>query len=217
MFAHLAAAWQCLPAMANMLVDMGWDKTDINSAVDTSGAMVCLELLAHDGIYILADGTIKTGSKPDGCVSGHALLWGQARKMHTILSDVLQAKNETIMRDMLAGDLRQLSRLNSSSGPCAGKWLDSFPSSWWPEFPDDSFLFALRFRTGVPVVGVGNTCHHCRLKDRKSERAECGKHLDIWGDHAVICAIGGHLFTRSRSTRGVCCFVRTNCARTYEN
>ena len=47
------------------------------------------------------------------------------------------------------GDSRQLARLNSCSGQVAGKWLQAFPSSWWPKFTDDLFVMAVRFRCGM--------------------------------------------------------------------
>ena len=52
---------------------------------------------------------------------------------------------------------------------------------------------ALRFRAGIPVTRSGHTCMHEKCKDDKDI---CGKSLDVYGDHCVLCGIGGHLFTR---------------------
>ena len=95
---------------------------------------------------------------------------------------------------------RHLARLNSASGAVAGKWLDAFPSSWWPAFSDESFIMALRFRSGIPVVASGRTCSHAKCNDKD---VFCGTVLDVWGDHCVTCGIGGHLFTRHGALNNV--------------
>ena len=97
-------------------------------------------------------------------------------------------------------DPRALARLNSASGKVAGKWLEAFPSSWWPTFHDTSFIMALRLRCGLHVSVLGQHCMHTKLKDRQ---ANCEKCLDVWGDHAISCAFGGHLFTRHTAVNNV--------------
>ena len=88
---------------------------------------------------------------------------------------------------------RHLARLNSCSGKVAGKWLSAFPSSWWPEFADDHFIMALRFRAGISVVRPGHVCQHHSARDAD---LECNQIMDVHGDHCIICGIGGHLFMR---------------------
>ena len=83
--------------------------------------------------------------------------------------------------------------MNSCSGQVYGKSLSSFPSSWWPLIPDEIFVVALRFRCGIPIVQPLQNCNRCSVKDKNRT---CGKVLDIWGDHCVVCQFGGHMFTR---------------------
>ena len=40
---------------------------------------------------------------------------------------------------------------------------------------------------------VGKKCMHCKVKDQD---IKCEAELDVWGDHCVLCGIGGHKFTR---------------------
>jgi hypothetical protein len=75
----------------------------------------------------------------------------------------------------------------------SGKWLSAFPSSWWPKISDEEFVLSLRFRCGIPVVRPNQTCMHASCKDKTRI---CGKVMDIWGDHCVVCQFGGHPFIR---------------------
>ena len=43
------------------------------------------------------------------------------------------------------------------------------------------------------VSVLGQHCMHTKLKDQE---AKCEKCLDVWGDHAICCGFGGHLFAR---------------------
>ena len=70
--------------------------------------------------------------------------------------------------------------------------LSAFPASWWPVFPDDIFVLALKFRAGIPIMRVGSPCMHTRSKNL----GLCNELVDIWGDHAIVCRVGGHWFTR---------------------
>ena len=50
------------------------------------------------------------------------------------------------------------------------------------------------------MVPVGNKCMHCKVKDQEET---CDVDLDEWGDHCVICGIGGHRFTRHGALNAV--------------
>ena len=51
---------------------------------------------------------------------------------------------------------RQRAKLNSCGGPVSGKWLNVFPSKWWPRMTDDIFVLAVKFRCGIPVCREGD-------------------------------------------------------------
>ena len=118
------------------------------------------------------------------------------------LATALQAVDERNLRDYYVNDERSLARLNSASGKICGKWLDAFPQSWWPQFHDTSFIMALRFRCGMKVSTSGQKCMHTKIKDRS---VVCEKCLDCWGDHAISCGFGGHLFTRHGGLNHILC------------
>ena len=112
----------------------------------------------------------------------------------------MEEKQEQHLRELLVHDERQLARLNSCSGPIAGKWLSMFPQSWWPDFEDSSFIMALRFRCGMQVSVPGQTCKHAKIKERSVICEQC---LDKYGDHAISCCFGGHTFTRHGAINNV--------------
>ena len=114
------------------------------------------------------------------------------------------------MREYYVDDPRALARLNNASGKVAGKWLETFPTSWWPTFHDTAFIMALRLRCGMHVSVPGQHCMHTKLKDRE---ARCEKCLDTCGDHAICCGFGGHLFIRHTALNNV--LVEAGCAAGY--
>ena len=116
------------------------------------------------------------------------------------MSSALQSIDERELRDNYSDGPRALARLNSASGRVAGKWLEVFPSSWWPTFHDTSFIMALRLRCGMHVSAPGQHCMHAKLKDRE---VKCDTCLDVWGDHCISCGFGGHLFTRHTAVNNV--------------
>ena len=174
-FAHLASACQVLPAVGKHLREMGWRENSIEDVVDFVGVEQCLQMLGRKGIFISTDGCIHV-SPPTYPINGKSILWGQARKLFGALSDKLQELDDIALRASYTPTSRHTARLNSASGPAAGKWLDAFPSSWWPEFSDEAFIMALRFRSGIPIVAPGQFCMHHKCKD---DGTTCGGELDV--------------------------------------
>ena len=137
--------------------------------------------------------SVHFGSDPVASLDIHGVPWNQSRKTYGAILDALQAHNETAIRQESQGCKRSLARLNACSGPVSGRWLTSFPLSWWREFPDDVFIMSLRFRLGVPVVPAGLRCYHAQCKDQDTF---CDEPLDEMGDHAVACNIGAYVSCR---------------------
>ena len=138
----------------------------------------------------------------------NSLLWGRAHKLYGKLASVLEGKAGVLLRAAYHDDERhgerQLVKLNSCSGKVSGKWLQSFPCSWWPKMTDDIFIMAIKFRSGIRICEGLNQCMHCSCKVEKDVvKTPCGKDLDPHGDHAVNCPIGGHFFTRHTSLNDV--------------
>ena len=52
---------------------------------------------------------------------------------------------------------------------------------------------ALRFRLGIKLVPSGCTSMHAKSKDQS---VLCGKDLDVWGDHCVMCNTGPFISAR---------------------
>ena len=134
---------------------MRYEKSNIEAAVDRSGAQFCIDQLREESIFIRYDGGIVAENVDNPLMVSH-LLWGQARRMYAKLSDALQQRDEQHLRlcyslnspEMAA---RQVARLNSCAGVTSGKWLAAFPTAWWPECNDGPFVMALRFRVGIPI------------------------------------------------------------------
>ena len=147
-FAHLAASCQVLPLVGQTLFDMGWTKPDIENSICFDGIYQCLDKLRGRGIHLGTDGLVHDEA-PTYPMNGQSILWGQVRKMHGIISRRLQHFAELDLRDRYIADPRSLARLSSCSGNVSGKWLQAFPSSWWPEFSNDVFIIVLRFRCGI--------------------------------------------------------------------
>ena len=198
-FTHLAAACQFLPAVAEMLSGFGFHKEQIDSALDLAGVQWCLDALAERQVFVRFDGSVVSGARPSSVLEACALPWGQARKLHSEILDALQLQALSSLRERFvhglgdAGSERALARLHSCSGEVSSRWLTEFPASWWPSFGDDKFLMAFRFRFGIPIVPEGYTCQHSQCKDRT---VLCGKDLDKYGDHAVMCNTGPFIFAR---------------------
>ena len=70
---------------------------------------------------------------------------------------------------------------------------------------DDISVMALRFRVGIPIGHPNGTCMHQSCKDHGASKEFCGKALDEYGDHAVTCGMGGHLFTRHGDLNSILC------------
>lgn len=140
-----------------------------------------------------ADGSLSPCVLTSGGLTIDCVLWGQARKLHSFVLNALGSHDEQQLRDLLVHDERQLARLNSCSGLVAGRWLSMFPASWWPKFEDSYYIMALRFRRGLILAPAGQKCMHVKVKDRQVRCEQC---MDGFGDHAVSCSFGGHLFTR---------------------
>ena len=190
-----AAACQYMPAVTKFLVDKGWQKESIERAVDMSGVHACLRLVLDKGVNIGSDGSVAFGVAPLHNLEIHHLLWGRSQKLYGKISLVLEENASDQLRVEYDGDSRQLARLNSCAGFGAGKWLQAFPSSWWPKFTDDVFVMAVRFRCGMRLSLQCYQCMHSSCKDN-GEKLICGKDCDRFGDHPATCAIGGHFFSR---------------------
>ena len=197
---HIAAACQYMPVVANCLEGMGWNRSEVEGAIDFTGVHQCLQLLRERHIFVAIDGTIHSNVEVGTMITKSSILWGQSRKLFAPLSSALQTLDERCLRDDYNNDPRALARLNSASGKVAGKWLEAFPTAWWPTFHDTSFIMALRLRCGMHVSVLGQHCMHTKLKDRD---VKCEKCLDVWGDHAISCGFGGHLFTRHTAVNNV--------------
>ena len=133
-------------------------------------------------------------------ITAEALLWGQARKVHHALLDSLESASHAALRVRLAGSKRALARHPSCAGPVSSRWLTQFPTSWWPQIGDDRFVMALKFRLGLPLHPAGLQCAHKLSKDQSKQ---CGKDLDIYGDHAATCNVGPYVSSRHNSLNGV--------------
>ena len=192
-FAHMAAACQCLPGVAQRLMDLGFDRQCISAAVDLSGVACCMHNLQALNIYLRFDGAVISGERPSTLLAPEDFLWTQARKLHSSLLDAVQGNFETTLRFNYAASERDLARLNSCCGPVSSRWLTEFPSSWWPVIHDDKFITAIRFRLGLPLGPAGCRCMHAPSKDPEKY---CDAGLDRFGDHAVTCNIGPHVFAR---------------------
>ena len=199
-FAHVAACCQVLPSVAQYLVDQGWSREQVQGSIDVAGFQCGLDKLRESGIFIHVDGSLSSSMPMDGGLTVDTILWGQARKLYATLLNSLEDQKEQQLRELLAHDERQLARLSSCSGPVAGKWLGMFPQSWWPDFEDSSFIMALRFRCGMRVSAPGQTCKRAKIKDRLVVCEQC---LDPYGDHAISCGYGSHLFTRHGAINNV--------------
>ena len=189
----LSASCQYLPKVADMLTVLGHTKSEIDGVLDLSGVQWCLDSLAARRIYIGFDGTVVTGGPPVSPLVASSIPWGQARKIQGAISEALQQSCSDDLRARCAQSSRDLARLHSSSGKLASKWLTEFPSSWWPAVPDDRFLTAIRFRFGIPIMPGGGHCMHTACRNQE---IMCGKDLDIFGDHAVMCNFGPYIFAR---------------------
>ena len=202
-FSHLASACQYMPAVEQFLLNLGWRRDQVEMAINWDGVHQCLSQLQNRQIYVDVDGNVHRVVVAH-LLTTKSILWGKSRKIFRPLMDALQgdqckALNDAYGRDRTIVAERQKARLKSCSGPAAGKWLDAFPSSWWPKFSDEAFVMALRFRGGIPVGRSGLGCQH----ERCNGEGPCGKSLDIYGDHCIVCGIGGHLFTRHGAVNNV--------------
>ena len=192
-FAHLAASCQYLPAVAAMLSGLGYSQIQIDDALDLSGVQWCMDALAAQNVFIRFDVSVVRGEQPSCLLSAGMVPWGQARKLHTVCLDALQLQSRASLREQFSDSERDLARLHSCTGEVSSKWLTEFPSSWWPSIPDDKFRMALKFRFGISVFPGGCTCMHALCKD---QTVFCGKDLDCYGDHAVMCNTGPYIFAR---------------------
>ena len=52
-FVHLAAACQYMPAVANYLKEKGWNRSDVEGAIDFTGVDQCLRLLGEKHVLLL--------------------------------------------------------------------------------------------------------------------------------------------------------------------
>ena len=59
---------------------------------------------------------------------------------------------------------RQIAKLNSCCGSVSGKWLQGFPSAWWPRMTDDIFVLGVKFRCGIPICREGDQCMYLSCK-----------------------------------------------------
>ena len=109
-------------------------------------------------IFLATDGSIHSAA-PASLMSGSCIVWGQARKMHSVILNHLHYFDELSLSDAYGGDPRAAARLKSCSGKSSGTWLTAFPSSWWVSIGDDCFIMALRFRCGIRVYQLEiNAC-----------------------------------------------------------
>ena len=171
-------------------------------AINWDGVHQCLSQLQNRQIYVDVDGNVHRVMVAH-FLTTKSILWGKARKIFRPLMDALgdqfKALNAAYGRDRTIVAERQKARLKSCSGLAAGKWLDAFLSLWWPKFSDEVFVMSLRFRGGIPVGRSGLGCQH----ERCNGEGPCGKSLDIYGDHCIVCGIGGRLFTRHGAVNNV--------------
>ena len=96
-------------------------------------------------IFLATDGSIHSAAPPS-LMSGSSILWGQARKMHSVILNHLHHFDELSLSEAYGGDPRASARLKNCSGKSFAMWLTAFPSSWWVSIGDDCFIMALRFR-----------------------------------------------------------------------
>ena len=90
-------------------------------------------------------------------------------------------------------------RLRSAAGDGCHEWATECPSLAGVKLNDREFLFAVRWRLGLPVRQEGHCQHRNSQGDNKGDW--CGKLCDRWGDHAVLCGKGRG---RYRSHGAVC-------------
>lgn len=164
-FSHLASACEVLPAVGKHLCGMGWSEQSVENVVDFVGVDQCLSLLEYRGIFLAVDGGIHF-CRPTSPMNKKSILWGQARKLFGSMADKLQELDGAELRSTYDPHSRHIARFNSASGATAGKWLDAFPISRWPEFSDDAFIMVLTFRSGIPVVVLGRIYMHSKCKEQ---------------------------------------------------
>ena len=98
--------------------------------MDVTGAQHCIDDLARESIYIRHDGMV-SNENAGNLLTVDSLMWGQARRMYSNLSNALQEKEDARLRRRYSDCApeianRQLARLNSCAGPTSGKWLAAF-------------------------------------------------------------------------------------------
>ena len=159
-------------AVPQRLLKLGFGRDAISAAMDTGGVTHCLDALAGQGVHVRHDGVVVAGAAPATRIAAETLLWGQARKVHHALLDALESSSHDALRARVGDSKRDLARLSSCAGPVSSRWLTQFPASWWPQFGDDRFDMALKFRLGLPLHPAGLKCAHKLSKDQAKQ---CGK------------------------------------------
>ena len=104
-------------------------------------------------------------------------------KRQSIWGMEVSARKLEQLRSGLTGNAAVAHR--SCGGIGAGSWLLATTEDI-RAMPDPHFLVVLRRRLLMPICPPGATCHH-----RRPNGVLCGKPLDPWGEHALLCAIGG--------------------------
>ena len=100
-------ACQYLPLVGQTLLGMGWERNQIEEAIDFSGIEVCLRMLGEHGIHVRVDGSISHEVLQGGFISACSMLWGQSRKMHHNILQELEIEQERQLRLLLVHEKRQ--------------------------------------------------------------------------------------------------------------
>ena len=100
-------------------------------------------------------------------------------------------------RSAALGFMRTRVRLRSVAGPGCGDWVTAGPTDAALRMNDFEFKFAVRWRLGLTTCLAGNPCGlkpggqpsgQGACRDVAARR--CGKALDPFGDHAILCGKG---------------------------
>ena len=120
------------------------------------------------------------------------LTYGEASSMNQKELSQKVEKEAAARLHNAAVDQRDNARLNCVSREGAGDWLTAIPSkALGLHLRPQEFTLAVRYRLGLPVFLLEGEC----------PAARCRGHNDIWGDHAVSCAIGGERISKHNHVR----------------
>jgi hypothetical protein len=107
------------------------------------------------------------------------------------LSSIIDAEASARLH-LATTEPRDRARLNCVARESAGDWLTALPSkALGLHLRSGEFLFAAKYRLGLPVFREAGECPAPRCKAAS----------DVFGDHAISCAIGGERIAKHNHIR----------------